>query len=214
MNEHERCLGAAEDAFTGALDPAARAAFEAHRAACPDCRALLERWDPQAPVPSLAAAVLARLDLAGARTGARPSPAPARTWGPAWAAAALLLGACLGSLGTKLALGRTPADPAQALAAQIGSELSLNGAQRRAVARVLANDKALMEWRRRTWDGDVQELGREGEASIAGLLDPGQERAFSARRDGIHAGIERYLWQDEAVPAAAPARADGIQGPA
>ncbi len=85
MNRHLNCLGAAQDHFEGRLDAAQEAAFEAHRAACPDCRRVLDRWEPQAPLPDFATPVLRA--LRGPRPGAaRPIRTPARGW--AWAAAA------------------------------------------------------------------------------------------------------------------------------
>jgi hypothetical protein len=81
MNSHEHCLGLAQDYYAGRLDAAARGAWESHRDACPDCRAVLERWPHAEPVPDLQRAVLAAV---------RPKPSgavPARTSaerGPAW----------------------------------------------------------------------------------------------------------------------------------
>ena len=76
MNEHEHCLGRAQDYFAGRLGPGEAADWEAHRDACPACRALLDRWPHAAVVPDLRGPVLAR--LATARGAMRPSGAPAR----------------------------------------------------------------------------------------------------------------------------------------
>jgi anti-sigma factor RsiW len=58
MNQHEDCLSRAQDYFDGRLDPGPSALWEAHRAACPDCRAVLERWPKNAAVPDFRGRVL------------------------------------------------------------------------------------------------------------------------------------------------------------
>lgn len=69
MNEHEDCLGQAQDYFAGRLERPRAAAWEAHRDACPACRRVLERWPHAAAVPELRAGVLAALGLSRARSG-------------------------------------------------------------------------------------------------------------------------------------------------
>lgn len=82
MNDHERCLGDAQAYFSGALAPAAEAAFAAHRNKCPGCTRVLARWPRAVAVPDLAPAVLARL---------RPVPVAPVWWTPLAAGLGLLL---------------------------------------------------------------------------------------------------------------------------
>lgn len=114
-------------------------------------------------------------------------------------ALALLLGLGLGAWGMRLYFDRTLRrwDPQQVLEAQLDGDLHLSDPQKQAIAVILSTQKARMEERRRAWELDVRVLGREGEDSIAQLLDPAQSGRFSAAHERIHGGVERFLWASQ-----------------